>query len=275
MKILRIFPRKNNATPTYENVRIRAFPGLFDEADEIHISVAFTWDMQRAEYAAKQWQVVAPVKLGGPAYNEKGGDFVPGMYMKYGYVITSRGCNNRCWFCSVPKREGGLRELPVTGGWIVTDDNLLACSPQHIEKVFEMLKRQPKRPQFAGGLESRLLTAGMAKRLKALNPDSLYFAYDMAEEYEPLVQAGKLLVDAGFTTASHYLRCYVLIGYPKDTFEAAEKRLTDTIRAGFMPMAMLYRDNSGMNPKEWKRFQEEWANATTVCGKMKTILAKK
>ena len=52
------------------------------------------------------------------------------MYMKPGYVITSRGCPNRCWFCAVPKREGyQLRELPVTDGWIVADDNLLAARP--------------------------------------------------------------------------------------------------------------------------------------------------
>ncbi len=71
--------------------------------------------------------------------------------MKKGYVITSRGCPNRCWFCAVPKREGGrLRELPVTDGWIITDDNFLACSAKHIDQVFAMLKRQPHRPQFTG-----------------------------------------------------------------------------------------------------------------------------
>lgn len=105
-------------------------PSFFDEADEVHVSVTFTWDIPIAEWLAKQWEPVATVKIGGPAYNEPGGDFIPGMYMRHGYVITSRGCPNRCWFCAVPKREGGmLRELPVTDGWILTDDNLLACSP--------------------------------------------------------------------------------------------------------------------------------------------------
>ena len=124
-RIIRVFPRRTNATPTDELVRVRTTPSLFDEADEVHISVAFTWDIKYAEWLANQWKIVAPVKMGGPAFNERGGDFTPGMYMKKGYVITSRGCNNKCWFCSVPKREGGLRELPITDGWIVTDDNLL------------------------------------------------------------------------------------------------------------------------------------------------------
>jgi hypothetical protein len=269
-KIIRVFPRRTNATPDDADVRIRTFPGFFDMADEVHISVAFTWDIPWAEFAAKQWEKVAPVKLGGPAFNEVGAEFVPGRYMKHGYVITSRGCNNHCWFCSVPKREGGLRELPITDGWIVTDDNLLACSESHINGVFEMLKRQPHRPQFVGGLEAKLLTSDMAKRLKKLKPDSLYFAYDTPDDYDPIVQAGKHLTDAGFTK-SHVLLCYVPVGYPKDTFDGAEKRITDTVKAGFMPMAMLYRDKEGKNPKEWKRFQESWADKRIVGAKMREV----
>lgn len=274
-KIIRVFPRRTKATPADADVRIRTFPGLFDEAEEVHISVAFTWDIAWAEVAARQWSAVAPVKMGGPAFNEAGGDFVPGLYMKRGYVITSRGCHNRCWFCYVPKREGGkLRELPVTDGWIVTDDNLLACSENHINSVFEMLRRQPERPQFVGGLEAKLLTADMAKRLKELKPESLYFAYDTPDDYEPLLVAGQHLRNAGFSGKSHDLHCYVLTGYPQDTFEAAEKRLIDTIKAGYMPMAMLYRDKTGKNPKDWKRFQERWADKSIIGAKMKEVMGK-
>ncbi len=125
------------------------------------------------------------------------GDFVPGMYMKRGYVITSRGCPNRCWFCAVPKREGfQLRELPVTDGWIVTDDNLLACSTKHIDAVFEMLTHQSHRPQFVGGLEAAILTPKMSVRLRELRPESLWFAYDTPNDLEPLVEAGKMLLES-------------------------------------------------------------------------------
>ncbi|MCD8173784.1 MAG: hypothetical protein LUD76_10090 [Alistipes sp.] len=263
-KIIRVFPAKTNATPTDEFARIGELPTLFDynlPVKEVHISVAFTWHKPWAEWAAHQWERIAPVKLGGPAYNEPGGDFVPGMYMRPGYVITSRGCPNRCWFCSVPKREGGkLRELPVTDGWILTDDNLLACSPPHIDAVFTMLARQPHRPQFVGGLEAALLTPDMALRLKSLRPESLFFAYDTPNDLEPLQEAGKMLLGAGFTKASGDLCAYVLCGFKGDTFDKAQARMGEAWAAGFRPMAMLYRDDAGKVPKDWRQFQCQWAN---------------
>lgn len=271
-KIIRVFPHKTKATPDDENVRIFTFPNLSDEADEVHISVAFTWDIAWAEYAAKQWKFVAPVKIGGPAFNQPGNDFIPGMYMKKGYVITSRGCHNRCWFCAVPKREGGIiRELPINDGWIITDDNLLACSDKHINDVFEMLKHQPYQPLFVGGLEAKLLTSEMAYKLKNVKPRRMYFAYDTPNDLEPLRQAGKYLLNAGFTKQSHVLRCYVLIGYKNDTFEKAEKRLREAWNAGFMPFAMLYRDKQGEQPKAWKQFQREWANPIITACKLKEL----
>ena len=95
MKVLRVFPRKTNATPDDKNVIINRMPTLFDEADQIHVSVAFTWDIPRAEELAYMWQSVAPTSIGGPAFNERGEEFEPGMYLKQGYTITSRGCPNK------------------------------------------------------------------------------------------------------------------------------------------------------------------------------------
>ncbi|MFH1602376.1 MAG: hypothetical protein ABIH03_00530 [Pseudomonadota bacterium] len=139
-RIVRVFPRRTRATPN-DDLAYVGQPDFFAEADEVHISVAWTWDIPRAERLAKNWERVAPVRFGGPAFGKPSGDFVPGMYIKPGYVITSRGCPNRCWFCSVWKREGTPRELPITDGWNILDDNLLACSEAHVRAVFAMLSR--------------------------------------------------------------------------------------------------------------------------------------
>ncbi len=273
MRIARVFPRQTKATPMGDLVFVDSLPPLFalPEIDEVHISVAFTYDLSKAEWLAKQWEITGvPVKIGGPALNEPGGEFGPGRYLKQGYVITSRGCPNRCWFCAVPKREGfRLRELPIIEGWNVLDDNLLACSDQHINAVFNMLVRQSEKPMFTGGLEAKLLQPWHAEKLKAIGTKRLYMAYDTPDDYEPLVRAGSILLEAGFTFASHVMGCYVLIGYNGDTFDKAEKRLTDTIKAGFMPYAMLFRDKSGSVKPDWKKFQRTWVRPEIIASQIK------
>ena len=94
MKTIRLFPIRIKATPDDPDVRVgQLSPGLFDVADEVHISVTFTWHLNWAERAAQNWRHVAPVRIGGPATGEPSGDFVPGMYMKRGYVLANDGKN--------------------------------------------------------------------------------------------------------------------------------------------------------------------------------------
>ena len=243
---------------------------------EVHVSVTFTYDIPKAEKIAQDWHKAGfAVKLGGAAFNNAGGDFVPGLYLKHGYVITSRGCDKSCWHCSVPQREGGLRELPITDGWNVLDDNLLACSEGHIRSVFEMLSRQPKRPVFSGGLDSQLLLPWHVELLRQVKTERMYFAYDNDCDFEPLVQAGRLLRSGGIIDSSgHKLKCYVLIGYQGDTMVNAEKRLHDTWRAGFWPYAMLYRNEQGETNEYWRRFQRTWTRPQIVYHMLKQHLPK-
>lgn len=189
------------------------------------------------------------------------------MYVKRGYVLTSRGCPNRCWFCSVWRREGAeVRELPITEGWNVLDDNLLACSDGHVRKVFAMLKEQKRfgRVEFTGGLEAARLKPWHVAALRELRPKQMFFAYDTLDDFEPLRAAGKMLLAAGFTESSHVLRAYVLCGYPRDTFDAAEKRMRQTLSVGFMPMAMLYRDETGRRDLAWMRWAKQWARPVLI-----------
>lgn len=276
MKVIRVFPRKTNATPDDDLVRIGTEPGLFDEADEVHVSVTFTWDLPMAERLVKAWSCVAPVRIGGPATGERGGEFVPGRYVGQGYVLTSRGCPNSCWFCAVPKREGNIRELAITEGWNLLDDNLLACSKQHQQQVFAMLKRNKKNGpvQFTGGLEAKRLEPWHVEALRDLKPKQMFFAYDTPDDLEPLQRAGRMLLDYGFTTASHALRAYVLVGWPKDTFEAADRRMQETVAAGFMPMAMLYRDNAGHRKQEWMRWQRQWARPAIIAANQTSLAVR-
>ena len=265
MQIARVFPRKTNATPDDSLAFTTPPPKVLPDIDEVHVSVTFSYDKGKAEQLAEKWAKTGlPVKIGGAAYNSPSGDFIPGLYLRKGYVITSRGCNNSCWFCKVPQREGSLRELPITEGFNVLDDNLLGCSENHIRAVFDMLKMQSEKPIFTGGMEAKLLKDWHVDLLRESKTKRIYFAYDTPDDYEPLLQAGKLLRDGGISKASNKARCYVLIGYPNDTQEKAEKRLRDAWAAGFFPYAMLYRDELGTANDDWKKFQRLWVRPHTV-----------
>jgi hypothetical protein len=267
-----VFPRKTKASPDDELAFFGAPPRELPQVSEVHVSVTFTYDLPEAERLAEAWRALGvPVKLGGPATGQRGGDFTPGMYLKRGYVITSRGCDNNCWFCSVPAREGRIRELPITEGFNVLDDNLLACSEEHIRNVFAMLGRQKERPLFTGGLEAKRLKPWHVGLLAEAKAERMYFAYDTPDDLEPLIAAGRLLTDAGFTRRSRKAACYVLIGYRGDSFDAAERRLREVWDAGFFPFAMLYRNKNGETEQPWRSFQREWVRPAIIATKLREV----
>ena len=262
MLVARVFPRRTNATPNDPLAFVGEPPSPPPSVDAVHISVCFTWDLHEAERLAKLWEKAAPVSIGGPATGMRGEEFVPGKYLKKGYVITSRGCPNRCSYCSVWKREGPfLRELPITEGNNICDDNILACSDEHFGKVIEMLARQSN-VQFTGGLEAARFKVRHAEAIRSVKPKQIFFAYESPEDWEPLVAAAQLCWAAGFTKASHCVRAYVLIGQPKDTVEDAERRLRAVLSLGIVPMAMLWTEDRF---REWHYFQKKWARPASIC----------
>jgi hypothetical protein len=124
------------------------------------------------------------------------------------------------------------------------DDNLLACPRDRVEAVFEMLRRRG------------CSTCGSPA------------ATDPGDAFDTLRSAARRLHEARFPRGSHLLRCYILIGYPKDTFDAAEKRLQDMMSIGFTPMAMLCGGRNafaGNAPDgHWRAFQRRWARPAII-----------
>jgi len=269
MRLIRVFPRRTKATPD-DALAYFGPPDFFAEADEVHVSVTFTADKAIAERLAEQWRYVATTKVGGVAYGDDSLEFIPGRYIKPGYTITSRGCPRRCWFCGVWKKWPQANPLPIHDGWNVLDDNLLACPRDHVEAVFAMLRRQPGRVAFTGGLEALSLQDYQVDLLAALKPrPTMFWAYDPGDEFETLEYAAHRMLAVGFTTQSHRLRVYVLIGFPKDTFELADKRLQQMCSIGLTPMAMLWLPETPSQEKyrphpEWRAFQRRWVRPAII-----------
>jgi len=282
-RIIRVFPTRTAATPDDPLVYVDRKPDLIAEADEVHISVVFSWDLPKAEKLARVWRCVASTKIGGPATGEHGEGFTPGLYLRHGYTITSRGCPNKCWFCSVWKRDGPIRELPIKDGWNVQDDNLLACSDQHIKSVFEMVRRQKREAVFAGGFEAKRLKDWQVNELANTKLRSVFFAYDTPDDYDPLREAAKKLIRGGLIVGwSNFCRCFVLVGYPKDTYGLAEKRIQQVIRLGFFPFVMVYRDDvsGSIMARGWESFVKRWNGSSflvraAICNELRKPFLKR
>lgn len=261
-------------TPTDENAFVGLPPLGCPDYDEVHISVCFTWDLHKIKSLERNWSPYGKIKIGGPAVNGSRGDFVPGMYLREGITITSRGCPNNCHYCLVPKREGKLRELPIKPGRIVQDDNLLACSPKHIKAVLEMLKTQ-KQIEFSGGLETKKITIKIAEDFNKLSIRHLWLSYDNHDDENAVEQAVKYFK---VFFRRDQIRCYVLIGYEGDNIQDAEKRLRLAWQFGTLPFAMRYRkpvanfkDSYVFRDRSWNILTRMWSRPAST----KAIMAKK
>jgi hypothetical protein len=233
------------------------FRQMIPDHDEVHISCIFTWDRTECESLSEAWQDVTdkPVKLGGVAYGSSCKDFIPGLYIRDEITFTSRGCDNCCPWCVVPKMEGVLRELPITPGRWVQDNNFLQTSRTHKEKVFDMLRSQ-QRICFKGGLDSRLVDDHFVRAIQGLHIEELWTACDTSAAIPQSVDAIRRLARAGFSR--HKIYCYVLIG---DDMDENEDRCRAIYTAGAMPRAQLYRDFSEQKTeysKEWRNFERMW-----------------
>ena len=254
--IIRVFPCRTSGTPSDALAFVGGPPLERPQADEVHISVTFTWDKATGERLQKAWAQYYPVvHLGGPAYDDPGNGFTPGFYIREGVTFTSRGCNNQCPWCLVPPREGRLRLLPIVPGNIVNDNNLLQCPREHIEHVFAMLRSQHA-IQFTGGLQASLVTEWVAEEMRSLRIKQVFLAADTDAALRLLERAIKRLSFLG----RQKLRCYVLLAFNGETMAQGEARLERVWEMGAMPFAILYQPPERLieYSHEWRSLARAW-----------------
>lgn len=269
MRILRVFPRRTSFTPTDSLAFVGNPPLDRPEADEVHVSTTFTWDIARAQYLQAAWAQYYPVvKIGGPAFATPVVGFTPGLYVKPGVVFTSRGCNHHCPWCLVPGREGSLKLItPIPEGNIIQDNNFLQTPRSHQETVFEMLRKQQTGACFKGGLESRLVTDWFAEQCRTIKIRELWFACDTDAALEPLRAA----LEKFRWTHWEKLRCYVLLGFNGESLEAGVKRLKAVYSLGCFPFAQVWRPHDRVinYPPEWGHVTRAWTRPAITKAMMK------
>lgn len=264
--IIRVFPRQTSHTPDDQAAFFGNPPYINRPAKEaeINISVTFTWDVEKAKKLKESWsRYYKKVKLGGPAIAGEGGEFTPGLYLKHGITITTRGCPNSCPWCTV---KAPFKEIAVRPGHIIQDNNILAASKGHFRKVMGMLHNQTKAVILRGGLEAQRLTDWHVQELGCLRRiNELWFACDADSRTKILEKAQQKIKKLNLNRRQ--LRCYVMIGR-QETIEQAEARLETVWDLGFLPFSQLYQpiDNSPRieYPREWRKLNRSWSRPAAM-----------
>ncbi|MAH47005.1 hypothetical protein CMI37_14355 [Candidatus Pacearchaeota archaeon] len=260
---IRVFPRRTSYTPWDAMAFVGDPPLIRPEAEEVHVSVSFTWDIEEGYRLQQAWsQYYSKVLLGGPAMGSPSEDFVAGRYVKEGVTFTTRGCNLKCPWCLVPQREGMLQLRPIVPGWIVQDNNLLQAPRAHLDAVFEMLDRQLRAAIFAGGLQASLVDDWFANRLQGMRVESVFMAADTRPALKSLAKAVEKLAFLG----RRKLRCYVLIGFNGESPSEASARLEAVWEIGAMPFAQLYQPPDGYVEygSDWKALARKWSRPAAM-----------
>jgi hypothetical protein len=223
----------------------------------LYVSIPFTWNLPTLSRKFQNVDIfIDHIIVGGPAIKlmphyfddmdcVSVGDHYPGVMQRVSpwATKTSMGCIRHCKFCAVPKIEGALRELD---DWpdlpVITDNNLLATSMQHFDKVMDRLERH-KGVEFNQGLDARLLTAYQAERIARLKlaKRGARLALDNlnGESLGLWQMAVDSLICAG--VAKRNISSYALIGFNSDPSEAWAR--CETIeRIGIRALPMWFHE---------------------------------
>jgi hypothetical protein len=265
MRVVRVFPRKTKWTPT-DDFAFIGDPPILDRPEDqpILISCTFTWDIFEAKRLFNAWSAFyRDVKIGGPAFGDPGDNFEPGLFLKHGITITSRGCPKNCPWCMVPNREGHIRECKIKPGHIVQDNNLLACSIEHVRTVFEMLRKQNRAIYFKGGLDTDFITDEHIDLLKSIKIGEMWFACD----YPGAEKSLEKIAHAFSGMSRRKLKCYTMIGFNGESKKAARKRIKAVYDMGFEPFAALYQSpdhNKNIYDAEWRKIAKMFSRPAAM-----------
>lgn len=200
----------------------------------VYISIPFTWNLPRVKRQLMQkglfWDKAV---VGGPAVN-----LIPDYFKELDFVSngksgllahrinpfatkTTTGCVRKCEFCAVPKTEPKFNELD---DWpdlpILIDNNLLAASIKHFDKVIDRLVKWGW-ADFNQGLDARLLNTYHARRFKEIKQPMIRIALDDIRYKDQWSIAFDKLMKAGIAKAN--IRSYALVGYNSGVDEAWER----------------------------------------------------
>lgn len=209
------------------------------KGEKTYISVPFTWNLPEVRSTISRRGFFKEVIVGGTALKLMPDYFsdlsfvsvqndYPGMLQKYNPLATrtSLGCIRKCKFCAIGTgllEGGGLTELE---DWpdlpIICDNNLLATSQRHFDRVMDRLEKHVG-ADFNQGLDARLLNEYHADRFARLKKPRIRLSCDNKSVIHLWEESREKLLLAGVKNSR--IGTYVLVGFDSDPSEAWERCL--------------------------------------------------
>lgn len=189
----------------------------------------------------------------------------PQIDKKTAYGFITRGCPNKCKWCVVPKKEGGITpymdvdQIAIEGrnNLILMDNNILA-SDYGISQIEKIVKRK-YRVDFNQGLDARLVTPEIAKILAKVKwIKRIRFGCDTPGQIEECEKAISLLEKFGYK-GEFFFYCILL-----DDFNESFSRVNHWKKRGsrYFPHCQPYRDLNNPNQviPQWQKDLAGWAD---------------
>lgn len=176
----------------------------------------------------------------------------------YSLGFTTRGCIRKCPFCIVPEKEGKLRVVAdIHQIWngkdrdvVLLDNNILGL-PDHFFKITTQIKELKLKVDFNQGLDHRLLTKDVSRRLSEISHVRYRFAFDDIRHEKNVLKALRTLREVGINISFWY----VLVGF------------NSTLEEDFYRINLLRGHNQDVYVQRYNYRQEriyllmaQWAN---------------
>lgn len=245
----------------------------FDTYDRLYMAKVFSFT---PDYGFVIANVRGEVVRGGTGYDIRSslpGDMdrlqpdyslYPAVDSRTSYGFLTRGCPNRCRWCVVPQKEGGIRpymdvdditlhgERPYA---VLMDNNVLACDYglSQLEKIAE----RGYHVDFNQGLDARLVTPDVARLLARVKwIKRIRFGCDTPAQIVECERAISLVRQAGYK-GEFFLYC-ILIDFAESYHRLNYWRKYKYV----LPHAQPYRDlnNPHQRIPQWQKDMAHWAD---------------
>ena len=245
----------------------------FDTYDRLYMAKVFSFT---PDYAYVIANVHGEVVRGGTGYDIRSSlpndmdrlqpdySLYPTIDSRTSYGFLTRGCPNRCRWCVVPQKEGGIRpymdvdEITLHGARpyaVLMDNNILACDYglSQLEKIAE----RRYHVDFNQGLDARLVTPDVARLLARVRwIKRIRFGCDTPAQIAECERAMQLVRQAGYK-GEFFLYC-ILIDFAESYHRLNYWRKYKYV----LPHAQPYRDlnNPHQRIPQWQKDMAHWAD---------------